>query len=56
MIITTKFDVDQKVFHITAKQPELLTVQTICISKDGVSYLCVDDNDVAEFYRESDLI
>jgi hypothetical protein len=56
MTITTKFDVGQGVFNIHAKNPELLTVQTICIDKNGVSYLCVDDNDVAQFYAEADLI
>ena len=56
MIITTKFDVDQKVFNISAKNPELLTVQTICVNKDGVSYLCVDDNGMGQFFSESDLI
>ena len=56
MIIKTKYELGEKLFNIHDKKPALYTVQTICVTSDGIAYLCEDDSGVCHFFAEGDLV
>ena len=56
MIITTKFDIGERVYKVSDEEPVIYTVQAVIVDKSGVSYICVDARGIGEVMAEGDLI
>lgn len=56
MKITTKFEINERVYKVTDKEPVIYTVQAIIYDASGVSYICIDSKGIGEVIAESDLI
>lgn len=56
MNISTKFCIGQQVFSVSEKVPQVMRVQSICVDESGVTYICIGEDGVGQFYAEADLI
>jgi len=56
MNITTKFEINERVFRVSDKESALYTVQAIIVDAAGISYICIDAQGIGEVMAEADLI
>jgi hypothetical protein len=56
MIITTKFELGERVCKFSYEDPVIYTVQSIIVDASGVSYICIDAQGIGEVMAEDDLI